>query len=126
MARLPRLHRVVAAWPDGKRKRRNYLGPEAADERRKRWEADGASVSVTPSYPVVWPTALDDRFDIPDSIISRTAWDDLAARLGIKPEAVLSVTVGREHLTVEYDPKPSKPGTQAPRIWVVYIENEEE
>lgn len=125
MARLPRLHRVVAIWPDGKRKRRNYLGPEAAQERRVRWEGDGAAVSVTPSYPVVWPSAVGDQFDIPDSVMTRAAWHDLAERLGIKPEAVLSITVGREVLTVQYDPKPSKPGTVAPRTWVVYIENEE-
>ena len=125
MARLPRLHRAVAVWPDGTRKTRNYLTPEAANERRESWEAKGAAVSVEPSYPVIWPSRLDDRFDIPDMVISRAAWSDLAARLGIKPEAVLGITVAAEHLTVTYDPKPDKPGTQAPRTWVVYIENEE-
>lgn len=125
MARLPRLHRAIGLWPDGTRKTRNYLTPEAAAERTAVWEEKGATVSVDPSYPVIWPSALDDRFDIPDMVLARSAWNDLAARLGIKPEAVLSVEVKREHLTVTYDPKPSKPGTQAPRIWVVYIENEE-
>jgi hypothetical protein len=125
MARLPRLHRVLAIWPDGSRKSRNYLTPEAAAERRAAWEEKGAAVSVDPSYPVIWPSRLDDRFDIPDMVLSRAAWNDLAARLGIKPAAVLGIEVGREHLTVTYDPKPDKPGTQAPRTWVVYIENEE-
>lgn len=125
MARLPRLHRAVGVWPDGTRKTRNYLTPEAAAERVASWEEKGAAVSVVPSYPVIWPSALDERFDIPDMVISRKLWDDLAARLGIKPEAVLGVEVQREHLTVTYDPKPNKPGTTAPRTWVVYIENEE-
>lgn len=125
MARLPRLHRVTAVWPDGSRKTRNYLTPEAAAERHATWEGKGAAVSVEPSYPVIWPSKLGDRFDIPDSVLGRSAWHDLAARLGIKPEAVLSVTVAKDHLVVEYDPKPGKPGTVAPRTWVVYIENEE-
>lgn len=126
MPRLPRLHRVVAQFQDGTQKSRNYLTPEAAAEREGTWWEKGATdVSVVPSYPVIWPSALDDRFDIPDMVMSRTLWNDLAARLGIKPEAVLSVEVGREHLTVTYDPKPDKPGTVAPRTWVVYIETEE-
>jgi len=126
MARLPRLHRAVAVWPDGTRKTRNYLTPEAAAERTASWQDKGASeVSVAPSYPVIWPSALDDRFDIPDMVLARSVWSDLAARLGIKPEAVLGVEVQRDHLVVTYDPKPTKPGTAAPRTWVVYIENEE-
>jgi len=125
MARLPRLHRVIGIWSDGTLKTRNYLTPEAAQERRETWEAKGAAVSVDPSYPVIWPSKVGDRFDIPDMVLSRAAWHDLAARLGIKPQAVLGIEVGREHLTVTYDPKPGKPGTEAPRTWVVLIENEE-
>jgi len=126
MARLPRLHRAIARWPDGTRKKRDYLTPEAADERTAVWQEKGAAeVSVAPSYPVIWPSALDDRFDIPDMVLARSAWNDLAARLGIKPEAVLGIEVNPEHLVVTYDPKPGKPSTTAPRTWVVYIENEE-
>lgn len=124
MARLPRLYRAVGRWADGKRKSRNYLTPEAANERRVRWEEDGAVVSVEPSYPVVFPRLDADQFDIPDMLMARSAWHDLGERLGIKPEAILSVTVGKAELAVEYDPRPDKPGKYAPKTWRIYLEDE--
>lgn len=124
MARLPRLHRVVGIWSDGGRKTRNYLTPEAAEERRETWEEKGASVTVTPSYPVSFPSVEADRFDIPDMLLARAAWHDLAARLGIKPEAVRGITVTPTQIVVEYDPDPKRPGKREPKLWLVQIEED--
>ena len=138
MARLLRIHRVVGVWPDGRKRTRNYLTPEAAEERRARWSGEldtedesgelptPAAVTVEPSYPVVFPRLDREPFDIPDSVITRAAWHDLAARVGIKPEAVLSITVEPSQLVVEYDPRPDRPGQHAPKMWRVYIEEKTE
>lgn len=124
MARLPRLHRVVAVWPDTSRKTRNYLTPEAAEERRDAWEAKGAAVTVTPSYPVSFPSIAADRLDIPDMIVSRAAWHDLAQRLGIKPEAIRGITVTPTQIEVEYDPDLKRPGKREPKSWLILIEED--
>lgn len=135
MARLPRLHRVVGRWADGRTRTRNYLTPEAAEERRAKWAGEltdseegqpepATEVVVTPSYPVTWPTVAADRFDIPDSTMTRAVADDLLARLGIRPDAVRSLTVTPNHIVVEYDPDPSKPGKREPQTWTVYVEDE--
>jgi len=122
MARLPRIYLVTGTWPDTSRKTRKYLTPEAADERREKWEAKGATATVQPSYPVAFPDIKGDRFDIPDGLISRDTWHDLAARLGIKPEAVRGITVTPTQIVVEYDPEPKRPGKAEPRLWLIQIE----
>lgn len=122
MARLPRLHRVVGIWPDGRKRTRNYLTPEAAAERRETWEARGATVTVTPSYPVAFPSVEADRLDIPDMILARSAWHDLVARLGINPAAVHSITVTPSQVVVEYDPDPKRPGKREPKLWLIETE----
>lgn len=122
MARLPRLYRVVGTYPDGKVKRRNYLSPEAAADRVTHLEEQGARATTEASYPVSWPAPLDTRLDIPDSTISRDAWNDLAERVGIAPQAVLSITTTGTELVVEYDPDLKRPGKRAPQTWRVYIE----
>ena len=138
MARLPRLHRVVGVWADGRTRTKHYQTPEAAEERRAKWAGEldatnmegerpdyAVKVTVTPSYPVSWPSIASDRFDIPDGVMSRAGADDLLARLGVRPDAVRTVTVSREHIVVEYDPDPGKPGKREPKTWTIYVEDSE-
>ena len=58
---VKRLHRVTAAYPDGRVWRRTYQSISAAKERRDRIldydEATGAVVTIDQSDPITWPTS---------------------------------------------------------------------
>ena len=77
-----------------------------------------ALVTVTPSYPVTFPRESDPHaFDMPDSLVSRATLQDFLEHLGIRPDAVESVTITEETLLVEYQPDPKRART--PQTWRV-------
>lgn len=125
MARLPRLYRVRSAHRDGSVDRRHYQTPEAAEERAERFrEADpDAIVTVTPSHVVTYPHEHGDAalLEIPDTAMPLAAWQIMAASLGVEPEAIESIHVSGDTLTVEYHRDPSKRG-RAPQLWRVYLD----
>lgn len=123
MARIPRPYRVRSYHSDGTVEQRHYQGPEAAEERRQRFEqADPfAVISVTPSHPVTYPrpAGAPTPMDIPDSLVERRVLNEFLLTLGIKPEAVQLVMVSELEVVVEY--QPDLTGKRAPKLWRVSI-----
>lgn len=123
MARIPRLYRVRSYHADGTVEQRHYQGPEAAEERRQRFEqADPfAVISVTQSHPVTYPRPAGDPtpMDIPDSLVQRSVLDDFLLTLGVRPDAVQLVMVSALEVVVEY--QPDLTGKRAPKLWRVSI-----
>lgn len=123
MARIPRLYRVRSFHRDGTAELRHYQGPEAAEERRAKFEqADPfAVITVTPSHPVTYPRPAGDPtpMDIPDSLVERRVLDEFLLTLGVKPDAVQLVMVSPLEVVVEYQPDAS--GKRAPKLWRVSI-----
>lgn len=124
MARIPRIYRVRSVHGDGRVEIRNYQTPEAAEERRERFEiADPfASISVTASHPVTFPEPTGDLspMDIPDSIIAEAKLHDLFEHLGIAGPFVVGISVAPGEVLVEY--QPDLTGKRKPKIWRVGIE----
>lgn len=147
MPRIPRLYRVRATYRNGEQATRHYQTPEAAAERRERFEAgrpqilsadalakwakehplethplDVPTVEVTPSHPVTYPHAAGDpaRFDTPDSELPRAALDEFLLACGILPHAVTSLNFDGSGIVIEYSTDPKR----APRPWHVNITEE--
>lgn len=123
MARIPRLYRVRSRHGDGTAEVRHYQGPEAAEERRAKFEAADplAVITVTPSHPVTYPRPAGDPtpMDVPDSLVQRSVLDEFMLTLGILPKAVQLIMVTPSEVVVEFQPDPS--GKRAPKLWRVSI-----
>lgn len=121
MARLPRLYRVRQVRPDSSIRTRTYLHPEAAAERKARWDEDHPDrpAELTPSYPAVFPHPSGDAqtMPIPDTLVLPEFVDRFILGLGLMPEAVRSITLGPDGLTVEYQADPT--GKRQPKVWTV-------
>lgn len=122
MARIPRVYLVTSERPGDVAEQRRYFTPEAATERERmmREARPDATVTVTPSHPIAYPSEADpQRFDLPDSMVSRQHLHDLIDTMGIQPEAVRSLTITTDTVLVEYQPDPKRDRT--PRTWRVAI-----
>lgn len=122
MARIPRVYLVTTERPGRKTLTRRYLTPESAAALAEDWSTEDpdATVTVTPSHPIAYPSEADpQRFDLPDSMVSRQHLHDLIDTMGIQPEAVRSLTITTDTVLVEYQPDPKRDRT--PQTWRVAI-----
>lgn len=142
MPRIPRLYRVLATYRNGETATRHYQTPEAANERRLRFEAgrpallseeaklewetanpdatawplDIPTVTVTPSHPVTYPHAAGDAsmFEIPDTVFDHVIWRTFLVMIGLSSDAeILSITPDGDGITVTYTTNPK----HAPHTW---------
>lgn len=149
MARIQRMHRVVATYRNGETSEWHYQRPEDAEHRaeilragripslndaeRKRHRDAGTrppmdvpvSVKVQPSHEILWPHEAGDPagLDLPGMTLSRDQWAEILLDLGVRdPDRALSITWHRgEYVTVELEN-----GKHNPTHWDVGIDNESE
>lgn len=139
------MYRVAATYRNGETATRHYQTPEAAEERRQRFEAgrvqmlseahaadhlaagtepgrDVPEVTVTASHPITYPHAAGDldKLDGPDGRMGRGDWEQFATALGLDPRRILSVTIAGDELAAEYQPDAA--GKAAPKVWRVALE----
>lgn len=147
MARIPRLHRVVATYRNGDVSEWHYQDPDHAksraaklqlgripalnaEEMAKHREAGTTapldvpvSVKLQASHPILWPHEAGDAttLDVPDSTLAAEGWETILDDLGVLASAALSLTWHRgERVVVELEN-----GKHAPHEWSVEITEED-